>query len=391
MFKSFFLAGFEGSTGYNLHHQWIDQVRATQHDLFADEDYARLNELGIRAAREVVRWPLVDQNGRYDFSSLAPFLNAAQRNDVEIIFDLFHFGFPDHIDICSDDFPARFADYCHAVAAYLSENTRGDCFFTPINEPSFFSWAAGEAGLFAPHLTCRGWELKKNLVRAAIEGINAIWAASPAARIINVDPICRVAVPFDRPDLEDEAEAFNRNAVFQSWDMLCGRLMPELGGSTDHLGVIGINYYWTNQWEWGSPGIHLSDDDPRRWPLSRLIRSVWERYGADMLITETAHVGEMRPVWMRELAREAMSALNEGLPLKGVCLYPALEMPEWHKPSEWTRMGLWDLKPCGGKLERVPYEPMIEALREAQNIEQFRPFNATQPTSCLSSIASPPR
>ena len=55
MFKSFFFAGFEGSTGYNIHHQWIDQVQATQHDLFADGDYARLNDLGIRAAREAVR------------------------------------------------------------------------------------------------------------------------------------------------------------------------------------------------------------------------------------------------------------------------------------------------------------------------------------------------
>ena len=26
MFRSFFLAGFEGSTGYNRHGQWFDQV-----------------------------------------------------------------------------------------------------------------------------------------------------------------------------------------------------------------------------------------------------------------------------------------------------------------------------------------------------------------------------
>ena len=29
MFRSFFLAGFEGSTGYNRHGDWFDQVAAT--------------------------------------------------------------------------------------------------------------------------------------------------------------------------------------------------------------------------------------------------------------------------------------------------------------------------------------------------------------------------
>ena len=31
MFRSFFLAGFEGSTGYNRHGEWFDQVTATGH------------------------------------------------------------------------------------------------------------------------------------------------------------------------------------------------------------------------------------------------------------------------------------------------------------------------------------------------------------------------
>ncbi len=35
MFKSFFLAGFECATGYNLHREWIDQIEATQHERYA--------------------------------------------------------------------------------------------------------------------------------------------------------------------------------------------------------------------------------------------------------------------------------------------------------------------------------------------------------------------
>ena len=68
--------GFEGSTGYNRHGRWFDQVAATGHDRTVEQDYRDLAALGIHAARETVRWPLVDHGGRYDFSSLDPFVEA---------------------------------------------------------------------------------------------------------------------------------------------------------------------------------------------------------------------------------------------------------------------------------------------------------------------------
>lgn len=367
MFGSFFLAGFECATGYNVHRQWVDQVAATQHDRFADEDYRRLREVGILAAREGVRWPLVDSRGRYDFSSVRPFIEAGGRHGVEIIYDLFHFGYPEDVDLLSASFPGRFADYCYSVARFIAANSDSPWHFTPINEPSYFSWAAGEVGLFAPHLYGRGWELKVNLVRAAVEGINAIWAACPGANIINVDPICRVVAPTDRPDLQRDADWFNDNAVFQGFDMLSGRLLPELGGSLGHLGVVGVNYYWTNQWDVSIQGYPLADGDPRLLPLRDLVRLVWERYGTEVMITETSHVGEKRAAWLGDVAREAEALLEIGIPLKGVCIYPVLGMPEWHSQDEWARMGLWDLMPKEDALIRARYEPMLEALVEAQD------------------------
>jgi hypothetical protein len=370
MFKSFFLAGFEGSTGYNVNRQWIDQVEATQHDRFADEDYARLREIGIRATREAVRWSLVDLPGRYDFSSLQGILNASRKHDIEVIFDLFHFGYPDHLDLFAGDFPYHFAEYCYAVASHIAANYSGTCYFTPINEPSYFSWAGGEAGLFAPHQTGRGWELKVQLLKAAIQGINAIRQACPRARIINVDPLCRAVAPPDQPELQSEVETFNANAVFQGWDILSGRLLPELGGSPKHLDIVGINYYWTNQWEWGGAGIPLGEDDFRRWPLRELLLLVWQRYGAEMLLSETSHIGDTRARWVHELAHEAESLLDKGVPLQGICLYPILGMPEWHSRDQWTLMGLWDLVAENEKLSRVLYRPMFEAFKEAQRLEK---------------------
>jgi hypothetical protein len=373
MFNSFFLAGFECATGHNVNRQWIDQIAATQHDRFVRDDYRRLNELGILAAREAVRWPLVDKAGSYDFSSIDPFIAASREFGIELIYDLFHFGYPDDVDLFSPEFPRRFADYCYATARYISSRSDGPYYFTPINEPSYFSWAAGEAGLFAPYEHERGVELKVCLVRALIEGINAIRAACPEARIVNADSLCRVVAPPDRLDLRREARDFNSIAVFQSWDILSGKLLPELGGSPQHLDIVGINYYWTNQWEIHCPGVPLADDDPRRWPLSRLIKSVWERYGQEILVTETSHVDDMRQVWLRELAEESARVLREDIPLRGVCLYPILGMPEWHSPERWTQMGLWELVSNDGTLIRQPFLPMMDALYEAQ--QRLEPIN----------------
>ncbi len=375
-FKSFFQAGFECSTGYNRHGRWIDQIRATKHDLFADQDYARLTDVGIYTVREGVRWPLVEQGGRYDFSTLEPFLHAADKHGIEIIYDLFHFGYPEEIDLFAADFRLRFADYCYAVAHFIKTQTSGLSYFTPVNEPSYFSWAAGEVGLFAPHQFGRGFELKKKLVAAAIAGIDAIHAVSPDARIVNVDPLCYVTGATENSEWESEIDHFNSQVVFQSWDMLSGQLLPELGGSPKHLDIVGVNYYWTNQWEWGLPGNTLDRSDPRRCSLHELIRSLWKRYRTEILISETSELDHRRAAWVQELATEARNILKEEIPLLGICLYPILGMPEWHAPYEWTQMGLWELDTNSEHLERKPHQPMIDALLKAQHLGTRTAYNS---------------
>jgi len=148
-------------------------------------------------------------------------------------------------------------------------------------------------------------------------------------------------------------------------------LLPELGGSREHLDIIGVNYYWTNQWVLGGDGTPLEPDDPRRVPLRFLLRSLWERYGGEIIVTETSHVDEQRAAWLRELTVEMEALLEEPIPLHGVCLYPVLSMPEWHAPGEWAQMGLWNLEARNGKLERILHSPMLEALIEARRLEEI--------------------
>lgn len=365
MFRSFYLAGFECATGYNMHGEWIDQIAATEHDLHAAADYRRLAEVGIHAVREAIRWPLVDRGGHYDFSTVEPFVAAALEQGFDVIWDLFHYGYPDDIDPFSAAFVGRFARYCRAAARFVAERMPGACWFTPVNEASFFAWAGGEVGRFAPHARGRGFELKLALARAAIRGIEAIREVCPDARIVNVDPVCRV-VPGSRARAAIEhARRFNEEWVFEFWDMVSGRLRPELGGSRAHLDLVGINYYWTNQWELGREGVPLGDDDPRRLPLAELVHTVWRRYGHELLITETSALGDARAPWIHELSQMAEELLSEGVPLRGICLYPILGMPEWHARDQWTRMGLWDLEREQDVLERKACRPMVDALRVA--------------------------
>jgi hypothetical protein len=211
--------------------------------------------------------------------------------------------------------------------------------------------------------------LKIQLVRAALAGIDGIRTVLPDARMVNVDPICRMVPPADHPEVAAHVDHYNSHVVYESWDMLCGRILPELGGSRQHLDIVGINYYWTNQWEMGKEELALHDFDPRLVPLRTLVRNVWHRYGGELLITETSHVDEKRAGWVNYVAAEAEALIEEGIPLRGVCLYPILGMPEWHEPERWTTMGLWDIVHRQATLCRELCYPMFEALRLAQRLE----------------------
>jgi beta-glucosidase/6-phospho-beta-glucosidase/beta-galactosidase len=369
------MAGFECATGVNERGEWIDQIQATEHDRFVDHDYALLARQGIATAREAVRWPLVDKRGRYDFRSVAPFIAAARRHRIELIWDLFHYGYPLDVDLFHPDMPARFAEYCRAVARYIHAHSPGPYWFTPVNEPSYFSWAGGEVGRFAPHQKQRGFELKVALTRAALAAIPAIRDACPGARIVNVDPICRVVAPAEEgSEGVARARSFNEHAVFQFFDMVSGRMMPELGGSPGALDVVGLNYYAVNQWELGRECIPLADDDPRRVPLADIVRGVVARYGRPIVITETSDCDDRRSAWLAGIARTARELLDDGVDLGGVCIYPILGMLDWHDRGTWLRMGAWDLELDGGRLVRKPNEAVLGALRAAQgSLTSHRP------------------
>src|SRR5918911_506787 len=97
LFQSFWLAGFESACQITRAGQRLDMIALTQHDQQAEADYALLRSMGIRAARDGVRWPLIERAGRFDFSSLAPMALAARRQGIQICWNLCHYGWPDDL------------------------------------------------------------------------------------------------------------------------------------------------------------------------------------------------------------------------------------------------------------------------------------------------------
>jgi hypothetical protein len=367
LFPSFFFGGFECATGLNRERRWIDALADTQHDLHAHADYALLQTQGLRAARDGIRWPLVDKGGgQYDFSSVQTQLAAARASGTTVVWDLFHYGYPEELDPFSSAFVHRFAAYCAACARCVRDALPAPHWFTPVNEPSFFAWAAGEDAQFAPHLRGQAHVLKRALVSATIHGMQAIRSVLPAARFLHVDPVCNAIARDDSPAAQQQAQRFNTVDVFEALDMLSGRSAPELGGGPQYLDVIGINHYWTCQWQFGQehlPQPWLPHDDARRLPFDALVQRVWQRYGKDMVIAETAHWGDARAGWITELAAGCERLFAAGVPLRGVCLYPVLGMREWHAPHAWLPMGLWDINEA---YARIAHAPSHAALKDAQ-------------------------
>jgi beta-glucosidase/6-phospho-beta-glucosidase/beta-galactosidase len=368
LFQSFWMAGFESACHRNSKDVRLDMIAATQHDAQADADYARLREMGLLTARDGVRWHLVDRAGKYDFASLAPLVEAARQHGIQVIWNLCHYGWPDDVDIFAPAFVDRFRCFCHAVARYMREQSDDVPFYAPVNEISFVAWSIGHRGFMFPHAVGRSGEVKKQLVRAAIAGCEAVWSVDRRARFVHTDPVIHIIPPRGRPDLAAEAVE-KRAAQFHAFDMLAGRLDPELGGDPKYLDIVAVNFYHANEWELPENRLRW-EDTPRdeRWvPLHRLLAEVHARYERPMIISETSHFGVGRAPWLREIADEVRQALKGGVPLQGVCIYPILDRPDWEDLSQWHNSGLWDLNPtASGRLERVLHEEYGVAVRQAQ-------------------------
>ncbi|HEX2142181.1 MAG TPA: beta-glucosidase [Candidatus Limnocylindria bacterium] len=366
-FSSFLMGGFEGSTHRRSDGRRLDLVASTRHDRFARKDYRRLKDLGVRTVRESLRWHLIEPApGQCDFGFEAGRVIAAQEEGMQVIWDLAHFGWPDHVDVFSAEFPDAFARYARAAGDFLAMRADGPLLIAPMNEISFLSWAGGEHGLMNPHVVGRGAELKRQLVRASILAIDAVRGRHPDTRFVQPEPLVNIVTDPRRPHERSAAEEA-RNAQFETWDMLAGRTAPELGGSSHHLDIVGVNYYPDNQWILG--GGSLPADSPLRTELSDMLHEVYARYRRPLVITETGTEDGARPAWLRHVWTEVRRAATRGVPVGGICLYPILNHPGWEDDRHCCN-GVWDYPgPAGGRQAYGPMRRLILHLQESLSLD----------------------
>ncbi|MCX8526425.1 hypothetical protein OF897_21130 [Chryseobacterium formosus] len=347
-FNSFLMGGFECADQQNAFGNRIDLYQVSGHDLYLEEDYDRVHQLGMKTIREGIRWSKVEISPyQYDWTEVERIIKFSQAKNIQIVWDICHFGFPDDLTPLHPMFSRRFSHLCREfVIKYRSLVPKGDLIVTPINEVSFISWLGGDVRGTSPYCIGQGWEVKYALMKAYIEGIEMMKDIDITVRIMITEPLISI-VTNNELDVESFLFAEEKHfEQFQVHDILSGAMCPELRGKPEYLDIIGVNYYYNNQWinetheflPWAEEPPH-----PLFRSLHSLIETVFARYERPIVISETSHPGEDRSKWIRSVTTECLSVLETGISLWGCCFYPVIDRPDWDDLNEWHHSGIWDI------------------------------------------------
>lgn len=344
-FASFFQAGFECSSHRRRDGVRLDLIRATGHDKHVLEDYRQCRRLGFDTVRDGLRWHLIEKvPGKYDWTSWRPALEAAAETGIQVIWDLFHYGSPDHVELDSDEFPQRFTDFVIAALDVQRSVSNGPPLVCPLNEINFMAWAVNE-GYFPPiGPKEHGW-FKRQLITTAIMAARAIRRHAPDAVIIGAEPLIHVAPHNQRRSTIRAAEQ-NRGGMFEAYDWMMGLAQPELGGDPSLIDVIGLNYYPHNQWYWEGPTIPLGHHEYRA--LADMLLEIANRYRKPIFLAETGAEGSGRASWLHYIGNQVRDAIDQGADVRGICWYPITAYPGWDN-SRHAEAGLLSTVGADGK------------------------------------------
>ena len=383
LFKTFFIGGYECADLINNRGNRVDLLKETGHDARALEDYSLLAEAGIKTVREGIRWSFVEKNPyQYDFSEVKARMAAARAVGIQQLWDICHFGYPDGLMPSHPQFADRFVAVCKAFTEFYRSQTNEPLIITPINEISFISWLGGDARGTVPFAINSGFDVKYFLCRAAIKGVEAIKSVDPSAQVMFVEPLMRVH-PKEGEPVCDAIKGFNE-AQFQAMDIITGRMCPELGGKPEYMDLAGFNFYYDNQWEHCGPTIGWCKEH-RRTCFSELLKDASHRYNKPVVLSETGHFGEDRAKWMKQITDDCITAMEKGVDLCGICIYPVLDRPDWDILENYIPCGIWGYN---NAKERFAEEDYLACVQECHNkITQYlteKPY-AQQPMMAVSS------
>jgi len=358
-FNSFFWGGFECADHINRSGNRVNLLKETEHISRCEEDYVLLQSIGIKVVREGICWSEVETTPyRFNFSSLRSRIAAAAKLHIQIVWDLCHFGYPDDLIPTHPKFTERFNALCRAFGLFYKSISNAPLWVVPINEISFLSWHSGDVRGTVPFAINSGFDIKYHLCKAAIEGISILKQTIPETCIFIVEPLIRIHPGTEAT--EEDVLQVNSNQ-FQVMDIIMGNACPELGGSTNLCDYMGLNYYYDNQWIHEGEKLQWPTSENIRIPLSKLLKEAYERYQKPIVLTETGHFGKHRTQWLEEVTQQCEQALSLQVDLRGVCIYPVIDRPDWDNLNFYSKCGVWDLDK---NKNRIPYEPVINFLKK---------------------------
>lgn len=366
------MGGFECSDQLNTFGNRLDFLSITKHLNCIDEDYRRLELLNIRTVREGIRWNQIEKSPyHFNWTAVEKMMEAGRAHGIQQVWDICHFGYPTDLNPLDPTFARRFAAVCRAFAeVYCSMNANSPLIVTPINEVSFISWLGGEVSHTSPYRIGQGWKVKYMLMKAYIEGIEALKEVDPGVRILTTEPLVNFTHRQGAQPTQRDAARVLHEEQFQVTEMLAGRLCPELRGRPEYLDLLGYNFYYNNQWV-KDPHETLDWKNPdERWaPLHQLLTAAYARYQRPIVLSETSHPKEDRPLWMEMIGQECVATLQAGVPLFGVCWYPIIDRPDWDHLEVWHQSGIWDrASENNHEFVRILHEPTAQALLRAQRL-----------------------
>lgn len=124
-----------------------DEVAYIRHDQMLEADYQLLVDIGCVGVRDAARWYVTHTGrGQFDWSWLDRVVAAAEKYRLKLYLDLWHYGYPDWLDVMSGEAPEQFADFARQIALRYPSLE----YWCIANEPSLFVTESGQRGRWKP-------------------------------------------------------------------------------------------------------------------------------------------------------------------------------------------------------------------------------------------------
>lgn len=313
-----------------------DEVRLIRHEEFLESDYELLVSAGCVGVRDAAWWYVSHPApGTFNWTWLDRVVAAAEKHGLKLYLDLWHYGYPDWLDILSPDAPFHFADFARQIARRYPALE----YYCVCNEPSLLVEMGGRQGAWSPFLRDEDPSaFRRQVSLMIIEASRAILEIKPDAVLIIPEPWHAT----DRIPEDDQAAVL---------DTVLGLRDPDLGGCSDLVTIIGLNHYRDST----LPPFHrLLIHAQNRWPTKQL----W--------VTETSGppTGWQQAEWFWWMLAETRLAAVSGVNVPVFTWAPAISMYDWVDEEQQLHNGIWIIDENGKRLPNGKILQAIELARE---------------------------